>query len=656
MASNLILKKILANINEYFLVFLALIIIFGAGIYYLYALNWLGVILSLVLSVAGFVALVLGLSKKQELPAETYKLGSWKNYIYLLIYLFLAGASFHYLLASQSTKALISPWQVTSGRFFIAYLLSSAVLIFILSRKNIDAGYKIILLSLHYFLSFSVAIIVYKIGYGFDPFIHQATMSLIDSKGLVLPKPPYYLGEYSLIIIFHKISGLSIYLLNKFLVPLLAALFLPLAAYRFLKRADAEAGDNHSLSEFLTVLFLLALTFSPFIVTTPQNLTYLFLILTIFVGLAGQSAWIVLILALSTTAIHPLSGLPALAWSAYLFLHEYQDRITKLTRQTITALIFIANALALPFALFISGGGNLKQLNHDLSFLITPFKNLFTSLGAAGREDWLSNALYFLANNYNLLLILIIFASLIYFYTSSRRATRSWRENGLILINSSLIIAYILSSQIRFHDLINYEQNSYASRILVIILLFFLPFVIEALNRLIKKIITLDLLSRIIWLAFGVALLSAALYLSYPRFDKYFNSRGYSTGQNDLAAVNLIASEASKPYIVLANQQVSAAALDQLGFDHYYETSSGPIYFYPIPTGGLLYQYYLAMVYQSPNRATMKEAMTLAGVNESYLVVNKYWFQSDRVIGLAKLTADSYQSINNDIYIFKYKR
>ena len=153
---------------------------------------------------------------------------------------------------------------------------------------------------------------------------------------------------------------------------------------------------------------------------------------------------------------------------------------------------------------------------------------------------------------------------------------------------------------------------------------------------------------------FGLILLTTSVYVSYPRYDVYFNSRGYSTSQDDIEAVKIIEKTAAKPYIVLANQQVSVAALKELGFDNYFQTPNGQIFFYPIPTGGRLYQYYLDMVYKKPSREIMTQARSLAGVNESYLIVNKYWYQSGRVINEAKLSANSWQTINNEVYIFKY--
>jgi hypothetical protein len=52
----------------------------------------------------------------------------------------------------------------------------------------------------------------------------------------------------------------------------------------------------------------------------------------------------------------------------------------------------------------------------------------------------------------------------------------------------------------------------------------------------------------------------------------------------------------------------------------------------------------------------MDGALELFGTNTGYLVINKYWYQSGRVINEAKLTADRWWTINNEVYIFKYQR
>jgi len=662
----------LKNCHNNSLLFISLLMICGAIIYYFYALNWIGVVLTIIFSVGIFIALQAlynkhGADSSEDLTlAERIDTTNKKPYLqkYYLLSLYVAsylGAG-AMLISSRSDRALITPWAIIPTDFFWLYALTSLFLVFILIKKDLSNTTKLVLLSAHYFISLGVPIIVYKISYGYDPFIHEATMRLIDTKGFVLPKPPYYLGEYSLIIVLHKISGLTIAGLNKILVPILVAIFLPTALYKFLKSWLAENIESaKKISHnniFLIILFLLSLTFSPFILSTPQNLSYLFLILTILSGLSSSRPAATWILALATTALHPLAGLPALTFAAVVSLTSAKNILSQQWQKIIKSGIFLFSSLALPLTLFFAAGRDNKLAGSQNIF--SSFKPWLINTSSAGREDFLSNFVYFFANNYPLFIILLGLATVLYYYFYNRQQTNNltkYQENAsniIKIIIPSLLIAYLLSKQINFNDLINYEQSDYASRLPIIIIIFLLPFWLMAGYNLIKKIRQSERAIQIICLIFGLGLLNVALYSSYPRFDKYWNSHGYSTSQNDIEAVKSVARDTDMPYIVLANQQVSAAALKELGFDHYHDSSAGAIYFYPIPTGGPLYQYYLDMVYKAPDQKTMTEAMAFAGVERGYLIVNKYWYQSDRIIAAARLTAQEWWDINNEVYIFKY--
>lgn len=653
-------KRISPNISALFLLAASLLMIFGGAIYYIYALNALGVIISLALSATAFFLLAPRLFRHFEwkisvagiIESGREMITNRRGELMLILsYLAFVALAFYVLTSSVSNHALISPWQVVDKGFFWLYAIASVLLLIIIIKGEVGRQAKLRLLSLHYLLSFIIAAIVYRLGYGFDPFVHQATMELIDKKGAVDPKPVYYLGQYALIVIIHKLSACPIFLLNKLLVPVLAAIFLPGAIYRLAGhywRAD-EQEDKRLLVPF----FGLIIGFSPFILSTPQNLSYLWLIITLAFGLAKSGLIWPLVLALATAAIHPLTGIPALGWWLLLAFDRYRKKLPKRPAKAIAIFLPLMNALALPLALFLGGGAGLKNFSWSFSSLLAPLANVFAGMGGAGEEGWLLNLVYFFADNYSLWLTLALIAGVIALW----RRHPGERTKSLLSISFSLIIAYLISSQIAFRDLISYEQGNFSGRLLVLIVIFLSPALISGLQGLIEKIAKQDRVSRTIWVIFGLGLLVASLYVSYPRFDRHFNSRGYSTGDNDVRAVNLIDQEADGNYIVLANQQVSAAALSQLGFDHYYESSTGPLYFYPIPTGGLLYDYYLDMVYEAPERATMEEAMALAGVSESYLVVNRYWNLSARIIAAAKLSADSWQSVGgNEVFIFRYLR
>ena len=657
--------KIRDNLNEYLLLSITLGALIGGGVYYLYALNQAGIMIALAIIIISFIFLKqffvnknLDNSNIQPMHLKKDFFTNKKYYLLIILYIVLLATMFILLNAGKSGAALASPWEAVNKSFFVIYGLSFLTLIAILSEKtNMAAhkGAKILLISLYYLISFSIAAIVYKIGYGYDPFIHQATMELIAEKGIVLPKPPYYLGEYGLIVILHKVSGISIYFLNKMLIPALAAILLPSAVLHFLETRK----PINQKANLITVLLLLILTFSPFIASTPQNLSYIFLILTILSGISGFSLVKTSLLAATTAIIHPLAGLPALGWTAWLIFDKYQSRFKPLFKKIILGIIFSFTSLSLPATLFFSGGSNINGIRIKEFFVTT--KNIFSGLTSAGNENLFLNFIHFFSQNYRLIIIIFAVISLWHFYKQSKQENIKDIKNpsfkkGLILINSSLIIAYLLCGLIYFNDLINYEQNGYANRILIVMIIFLLPFIVIALQSLIIKIIEEKIRTKIYWIFLGLIFITASLYVSYPRFDKYLNSHGYSTSDDDLIAVKSIDQKTNRRYVSLANQQVSAAALKTFGFDHYYETSSGPIYFYPVPTGGPLYQYYLEMVYQKPGRDTALKAMDLTGVDESYLIINKYWYQSGRIINKAKLEADEWWTINDNIYIFKYKR
>ncbi|QQG52568.1 MAG: hypothetical protein HY931_04605 [Candidatus Falkowbacteria bacterium] len=652
-----------AKISQNLRIIVALLIFFSAVIYYFYQLNFGAVIITIILSIVSLIFLnkyrILSSSHDSDLIKET-TVKQQKISKTAIIYLIILAAAAWELIQGRSGRPLISPWEVVSSHFFWFYALSSLTLIVLLVDAKLARKTKLILVAAHYFLSLAIATIVYKVGYGFDPFIHQAAMETINQAGFISPKTPYYLGEYGFIIIIHKILGISIYALNKFLVPLAAACLLPPVVYQLFKFLNPSDEKNDSVN-FLGTLIVLTLSLPLFIVSTPQNFSYIFVIIAVANGLTSRRKAEALIFSLAAAAIHPLSGIPVLIWSTWLIFKTHFSKLRVKYQKIISALILSGGAVILPLALFIISGGKMANLKFNLTILETTLQDIF-KLGAAGQENWLLNLSYFIFYNYRLLIAVLITAGIALFYQKNQTQLSENKKHairGILSINSSLILAFIFSTQINFEQIIAYEQSGYSKRILNIIIIFFLPFIALAISWLIGKInFQKEKLLKFIWLTLGTAFMVISLYLAYPRFDKYFNSRGYSTSIFDLEAVQKIEAETEQPYIVLANQQVSAGALKLLGFNHYFKTAKGEdIYFYPIPTGGTLYQYFLDMVYKNPSRKTMLDAMDMAGTNEAYLIINKYWNESGKIIAAAKLSADSWSLIgNNEIFIFKYTR
>lgn len=204
-----------------------------------------------------------------------------------------------------------------------------------------------------------------------------------------------------------------------------------------------------------------------------------------------------------------------------------------------------------------------------------------------------------------------------------------------------------------------YEQNDYPTRIMGVGLYFLLPFFFAAICYLAEKSLKKYLWVKVSALILLASVLTISLYLSYPRRDNYEPSRGYNVSFANIEAVHYIQNNAKEKFIVLSDQTVAAAALKEFGFkpEYYFHTDQGQIFYYSIPTGGPLYQLYLEMVYIMPSRDAMDKAMNLVGVNHAYFVVNKYWWESARIIEQAKSTADSWTSFDqNNIYIFEYSK
>ncbi|MFH0891290.1 MAG: hypothetical protein V1867_00750 [Candidatus Falkowbacteria bacterium] len=646
------IKELSKELFTHLLVLVCLISAMGAAVYRVYALNSLGVLLGLALALGGAAVLFFWGYRRGRLNnnvghtvKEPAKQAPGTGSVALVfLYALFTGSCFAVLFTNKTDLAIISPWEVVPGFFFAFFCLATIALMLILARADkIGAPMITLLLMTHYFLSFAVATIVYELGFGFDPFIHGATMDLIDKTGAVAPKPFYYLGQYALITIVHKISFIPIDLLQKFLVPLLAAIYLPRELLKLLGKWFSDASRIG-----LTVLLVLVIPFSIFIVTTPQNLAYLFLLLAIIRGLScadSRDLAIIYLLAFAALATQPIAGIPALMFA--LILTVYHSDI-KSIKPDLNRLILLLNAAVLPAAFFLLNRGKTPAGGTTEPPADTPG---LSALSVPGEENFMLNFVYLYGAN----IAIVILALALSGFLISRKYKRECRVFPLYLsMAGSLLVSYFLTVRLPFDFLIYYERGDYAGRILTVALFFLLPYVLLSIHYLVSGVGRQNRFIRYAWVGFGALTLTASLYLSYPRLDNYFNSRGFSTGSRDISAVRWINEDAGNgDYVVLANQQVSAAALKEFGFKKYFP---GDIFFYPVPTGGPLYRYYLDMVYKTPDRATALAAMDFAGVDTAYFVLNKYWWAFPKILNEAKLEADFWLGFDDEVYVFKYQK
>ncbi|MFH0951003.1 MAG: hypothetical protein V1765_00830 [bacterium] len=619
----------------YVLVWLASFSLLGSGLYLVWELSFIVALASLIISLA-----ILWLLRHYDvLPKLTAKdcLLTVNWHFSRLAYLFLYITAIVMLLQARTPLSINSPWQVVSPNFFIIYGLLTVILFWLIYHQQS----RTLCLSLHYGLTLSVAVIVYIVGYGFDPFVHQAALSYISEYGAVLPKTVYYVGQYALEVMIHKLTALPLIGLDKLFLPILSAVFLPITAFQVFKTLWLD----RRLSQ-LMVLSSLVLPLSWFIMTTPQGLGYFWLIIIVLLGLIAKERkdFILLyILALAALAAQPIAGIPALLLVVALHWSVTDLRFKK---EGLSILIFL-QAVTLPAIFYyLNKTQAVAQPVNDSTAVLGQVDWQLFSLPNL-HSLWL-NLVQLLQNNYWLLIIILIISGLIIVW----RQTKNQPYMIYGLMASAGLLAYGLSSLLPFNFLINYDRDYYTQRLLFTSLILALPFIWQTWHWLLVRLNAQDRIIKVpLYLALAV-IITTSCYLSYPRYDDYVKTRGPATAQVDLEAVSWIEQDANgQDYIVLANQQVGAAALRVLGFKNYY---AGNL-FYSIPTGAPLYQYYLDMI-NEPKLEIIATARQLTGVNLVYFVVNDYWEPYEKIVADTTNLASSTHSWGKQITVFRFDK
>ena len=623
------------------LLIINLISIWGTIVYWLYGLNWLGEIITLMLTVLTLFIIYRKQpqSKTEKPPQKKSSIISWFILIAIII-------TFIYLLKQKTTLPLLSPWTQVNWYFWlICWLIAAAGLITIKANKKIST----LTIIAWWLLIYGIASSLYYSAYGFDPFIHQAAEKTIVAQGQINPKTPYYLGQYSLVITIHHLTGLAISSIERWLLPLLVACFLPWFIIEWFKQ-NYRSEQVGRLATWLWPIF----SWPIFIVTVPQNCAYFLLVITIMAATwPNKSPLLIWSSALASLACHPLAGLPAITIALLSSLPQIRQHWQKIIKWLAVAL----TALVLPLSLWLTNWQHTKkwQLGKPpINTFLASLNHVFTfSHLWPNQEHWLLNLIY----GWQAWQPLVAMGLILTGWHLLRKNKTTW-ASILKLLNLSLMIAIILTSFVPFNFIIDYERYNYLTRFLWLAIIINLPAALMTFSLLAHKWLNSHY-KKLIWpiIIALTTLITFSLYLTYPRDDRYSHAQGLSTSQADFQAVQIIEQRANDNYIVLANQQVSAAALAQYGFypGKHQRYLQNNLFYYPIPTSGILYTYYLKMVNDYPSRQTIAEAAKLAGVHQAYFVLNNYWYGFEKIAKEAATEADEIIKIaNGAILIFVY--
>lgn len=577
----------------------------------------------------------------------------YRQIILLVSYLVLIIFIVYLLFTFQTTESIRSPWLALPQQIFLLYFLATLFLIFflIISRNTFNLS----LICGHLFLTLSVALIIYKIGFDYDPFIHRKNVELIMANGTLLPKPFYYIGQYAIIIFLKNLLTAPAAWLDKLLVPVLSAIYLPSIIYFSFK-------DNFKIKSnylYLTIISLFIFPLNNFIVTTPQALASLMFIFTILLAIfyavfPKTSVIPLILLAFFTLTVHPLAGLPLLFTVILLILFiKLQKKVPlpKILHRGIIWEVFILGCLALPVA-FVINSQTLSQLkvNFNFGWLTNITEKLSGDLNIFYRPFiTIYDFVYSYANN---LLLLFCFLVIIGVYLLHKQG--QLKNYFIYIVSAGMIFInyYLLKTGVDFFSLVDYERLNYPLRVLNLSLYSFAPVVIMVIYVFVEKIFyqkTLIIILTAILLSLGI---TTSFYLSYPKVDTIKESHGYSTSSTDIKTVNFIEQrQNNKPYVVLASQPVSAAAISELGYKYYYND----VFFYPVPTGGKLYSLYEDLIYQKETTPDIiATTRYLTGVNDIYFIINTYWLDAESRVTEEKDLADEWFAIDGKNYIFKY--
>ena len=626
------------NFSADLLLITTLVSFLGTVFYWFFDLGLTGRIATILGTLTIYFIIYRNRPSSQANPIEKSSF-SWNNFLLLVLLVF----SGLYLYFHQSSLPLQTPWSEVGGLFWLAYGLIGLVgLITIRSNKKLG----LLNIRLWWLITFGIVSFIYFSSFGFDPFIHQAAEKTIAAQGEILPKTPYYIGQYSLVVIINWLSHIEISLIERWLLPILTAFLLPALLLSWSKKLDLTDKTAKLL------IWLLPLIGWPiFIVTNPQNLAYFFLLTSLLAIIGQADKKLVWSSALASLACQPLAGLPAISLALFSGSGSSKNKLVK------QILAYGLTGLILPLSFWYadwqqSGSWQLvfPPLKETLAYLgnFLSWKNLWPN-----QENLSLNLIYSWQSWQKIITLLLIIVGY-------KIAKKNQPLVFKLCLKSSLsvILAAVLTSLVPFSFLIDYERYNYLLRFLFILLIINLPLILLTLKKLADSWLG-STNQKIIWptsLAL-TSILIFSLYLNYPRLDNYSNAKGLSVGAADLAAVEWIENNAKEDYSVLANQQVSATALGRYGFykgshQRYLKDS---LFYYPIPTSGIMYGYYLDMVDNYPSRDTIKKAADKAGVSEAYFVLNRYWYGFEKLAREAKNEADQTIELNNrQIIIFGY--
>lgn len=557
-----------------------------------------------------------------------------------------------------TTLAIRTPWEVLPPGILLAFTCIFAAA-WLMAWRGRSVVLTWVVATIFFALIALITPLLYPLGFGFDGFLHRASELILFQTGSLQPKPFYYIGQYTLITWLARTLMLSIQTVDTFLLagcvallPATFALRIPSGEKRFFPLVEQIA------MSLVAVLVLIPL--KPWITTTPQSLAYLMGLGALFLASLPEkknSSFSALVLGAWSVVIHPLAGLPLFGGTIIAMSRSWLAHFPRVRTLT-SGCLALGTALIVPVAFFLHSRLSGIQISWDASgiFSVARWQALATTLiapplGIALWPDWAAFVEYL----FPLILLAFVVTGLWRHteHTESTKQTRrtlAWMSVTGVLV---MLAAWGMQQAATFTFLITYERQDYIQRLFFIGQLLFLPAALSGFVRVWKYVKQQPALPFFAFVLFTLAWQGARIYRAFPYHDATHIEHGWNTSQAALEAVRWIEHDSkNQPYTVLADQSVSAGAVAELGFKRY----ADDVFFYPLPTGGTLYQVFLRAATTQAKKEDIEEAARLGKSSLVYVILSDYWWQADDVAEhLETLAGNSYRVEGGGMRVYRFE-
>lgn len=533
-------------------------------------------------------------------------------------------------LQARTDLPLVSPWDVLPWWIFL--LFGVATLFQIVAVRFVPRWLQLICLGLHAFAAWGTALIVYQLGFGFDPFLHQAAEQHLATHHSISLATPLYLGQYLIVWGLHALSRVSVIRIDQLLVPLASLLLIPL-----LQRTQ----------RFLPVaLFLLPVSWFSF--TIPFHGAFLCFITALYLSETldrSWKCWMLVILGMVSLSIHPLMGIPCC-----LFV------VSALVRKTTWhRLSSLALSAGLPLCLLGAFGAYVTLQDTTLHLpsvqqIGTSFVALF---GTAYRFSPEATGVSLL---YGFLSLWPFALCLIGLYANLREQT-VWNTERRMTAIGLVASAILLACFVRLPGIIAHEQFEFPLRLLQLVPFLFLPDIARLMESHFSSPTTKR--QRIIQIATAISIAFIAVtqwFASYPQNNAIVHAYAPSVSRFEYSALDWIeAQRGQRPFIVLSHQLLAGAALQTRGFEQTITTCHGTHLRYAIPTGDALYQDFLNIFRIRDIGSLLNRLRACYGDTDVFMSFPLSWDPSNTVMRRLEPFIETQQTQNPHLRVLKLR-